>query len=211
MKTLRGFFSFLKSPDFLSWAIALLAVGVIVGGAFVTLAALRPDPDAVRFESTDVSGVSWGRNFHLIGDDGTPRSLGDFRGKAVALYFGYTRCPDVCPTTLATLAQAARLLRDDAPRVKTLFVSVDARRDSPEVLRKYVRSFSDDFLGLYGDAKAIALTTSEFRVEAGEHHSIPVFLFDTSGRLRLVAHPDASAESIAHDLRALLAEPAQPI
>ena len=192
----------------LSWCLAVAIVGAIVGSAFITLAALRPDPATLQFDATDITGVSWGRDFHLIGDDGKPHQLADFRGKVVALYFGYTRCPDVCPITMATLEQAVRLLDVDGARVQTLFVTVDPRHDTPKVLTQYVRSFDKDFLGLYGDRAAIARTTAEFKVEAGEHHSIPVFLFDTSGRLRLVARPEASAASIAHDIRLLLAQSA---
>jgi protein SCO1/2 len=166
---------------------------------------LRPDPDTLQFEATDISGVSWGRDFHLTGDDGKSRELADFRGKVVALYFGYTRCPDACPITMATLGHAVRLLGKDGPRVQGLFVTVDPKHDTPRTLAKYVRSFHEDFLGLYGDAAALARTTDEFKVEAGEHHSIPVFLFDPDGRLRLVVHPEASADSIAHDIRLLLA------
>jgi protein SCO1/2 len=194
----------MKIRDVLAWLLALLAVGVIVGGAFLTLAALRPDGDAIRFDATDVSGVDWGRDFRLIGDDGRPRELADFRGKIVALYFGYTRCPDVCPTTMAALAQAVQLLGPDGRRVQTLFVTVDPRHDHPQVLARYVRAFHEDFLGLYGDREAVARTAHEFKVEVGEHHSIPVFLLDDNGRLRLVVRPEASAESIAHDLRGLL-------
>lgn len=199
-----------QSPwlDVLSWLLALAMVGTIVASAFVTLAALRPDPDTLQFEATDISGVSWGRDFHLTGDDGKPRELADFRGKVVALYFGYTRCPDVCPTTMATLGQAVRLLGNDSPRVQGLFVTVDPKHDTRRRLAKYVRSFHEDFLGLYGDTAALARTTDEFKVEAGEHHSIPVFLFDPDGRLRLVVHPEASADSIAHDIRLLLAQSA---
>src|SRR5438067_1255139 len=148
-------------------------VGVIIAGAFLTLAALRPDPDAIRFEATDITGVSWGRDFHLTGDDGKSRELADFHGKVVALYFGYTRCPDVCPTTMATLGRAVRGLGEDGAQVQALFVTVDPKHDTPKALAKYVRSFHPDFLGLYGDAAAIARTTDEFKVEAGEHHSIP--------------------------------------
>jgi len=192
-----------KTRDFLSWLIAVLAIGAIVGGAFLTLAALRPPNEPIPFDATDVTGVDWGRDFQLIGDDGRARELADFRGKVVALYFGYTRCPDVCPATMATLAQAVRLLGPDGARVQALFVTVDPRHDSPALLGRYVRTFDENFLGLYGDRPAIARTAQEFKVEVGEHHSIPVFLLDGSGRLRLVVHPEASAESIAQDMRAL--------
>ena len=193
-----------KTRDILSWLIAILAVGAIVGGAFLTLAALRPPADPLQFDATDVTGVGWGRGFRLTGDDGQPRELANFRGKIVALYFGYTRCPDVCAATMATLAQAVRLLGDDGERVQGLFVTVDPRHDSPPTLARYVHAFDENFIGLYGDRKAIARTAQEFKVEIGEHHSIPVFVLDASGRLRLVVRPEASAESIAHDLRQLL-------
>jgi len=193
----------------LSWLLAIAIVGAIVGSAFITLAALRPDPATLQFDATDITGVSWGRDFHLTGDDGKRYELADFRGKVVALYFGYTRCPDVCPITMATLGEAVRLLNDDGARVQTLFVTVDPKHDTRSVLAKYVRAFDQDFLGLYGDRGAIARTTAEFKVEAGEHHSIPIFLFDPSGRLRLVARPEASAESLGHNIRLLLTQSAR--
>ena len=189
----------------ITWLIAPAAAGAVLAAVFLGPSAQpRPQPAAAGFEATDVTGVGWGRDFRLLGDDGRPRELADFRGKVVALYFGYTRCPDVCPLTLAELSRAVRLLGEDGARVQGLFVTVDPRRDKPKVLAKYVRSFHPDFVGLYGDAAQTARTADEFKVEAGEHHSIPVFLIDPSGRLRLVLHPEAGAESIAHDLRLLL-------
>jgi len=178
---------------------ALAAVVAITAAVF-----LRLGSQDAEFEATDVAGVTWGRDFHLAGADGAPHELAEFRGKVVALYFGYTRCPDVCPLTLATLGESVRLLGEDGKRVQVLFVSVDPKHDKPKVLARYVRSFHQGFLALYGDPAATARTAAEFKVEVGEHHSIPVFLFDPGGRLRLVAHAEASAESIAHDVRLLL-------
>jgi protein SCO1 len=180
-------------------ALALAALAAIVAAAYFSVAT-----EDIEFEATDVSGVTWGRDFHLSGDDGAPHELAEFRGKVVALYFGYTRCPDVCPLTLATLGESVRLLGEDGKRVQVIFVTVDPKHDKPKLLARYVRSFHDGFLGLYGDAAATARTAAEFKVEGGEHHSTPVFLFDPGGRLRLVAHPEASAESIAQDIRGLL-------
>ena len=179
--------------------LALAAVAAVTVAIFLRLGAKNID-----FEATDVAGVSWGRDLRLTGNDGAPHELADFRGKVVALYFGYTRCPDVCPLTLATLGESVRLLGEEGKRVQVLFVTVDPKHDKPKVLSEYLRSFHEGFLGLYGDAAATARTAAEFKVEAGEHHSIPVFLFDPTVRLRLVAHPEASAESIAHDVRLLL-------
>ena len=180
-------------------ALALAVVAAITAVVFLSIGAQNAE-----FEATDVSGVSWGRDFRLTGADGAAHELADFRGKVVALYFGYTRCPDICPLTLATLGESVRLLGEDGKRVQVIFVSVDPKHDKPKVLAQYVRSFHEGFLGLYGDAAATARTTAEFKVEGGEHHSTPVFLFDPSGRLRLVVRPEASAESVAHDIRVLL-------
>ena len=194
----------MNGRDILSWLLALTIVGAIVAGAFLTLAVLRPDAQNIEFEATEVTGVTWGRDFHLTGSDGKPHQLAEFRGKVVALYFGYTRCADVCPLTMATLGEALRLLGDDGKRVQGVFVTVDPRHDKPRALTQYVRSFHEDFLALYGSKAETARTAGEFRVEPGEHHSTPVFLIDPSGRLRLVARAETSAASIAHDIRALL-------
>jgi protein SCO1/2 len=192
----------MNGRDLLSWLLALVVISAVGAAAFAALAALRPEP--IEFESTDVTGVSWGRDFHLTGHDGKAYALADFRGKVLAVYFGYTRCPDACPLAMATLGRAVALLGEDGKRVQAVFVTVDPKHDKPRTLRKYVRSFHESFLGLYGDAAATARTADEFRIQAGEHHSIPVLLFDARGRLRLVARPETAAESIAHDLRLLL-------
>jgi protein SCO1/2 len=194
----------MNGRDVLSWVLALTIVGAMVAGAFLTLAVLRPDPETFEFQATDVTGVTWGRDFHLTGSDGKPHELADFRGKVVALYFGHTRCPDVCPLTMATLGEAVRSLGEDGKRVQGVFVTVDPRHDKPGVLTRYVRSFHEGFLALYGNKAETARTAGEFKVEPGEHHSTPVFLIDPSGRLRLVAHPETSADSMARDIRALL-------
>jgi protein SCO1/2 len=183
-------------------ALALAVAAAIA--VSVSLAARQPETAAADLMATDVTGVNWGRDFHLIGDDGAPHELAEFRGKVIALYFGYTRCPDVCPLTLATLAESVRLLGDDGKDVQVIFVTVDPKHDKPKLLGQYVRSFHQGFLALYGNAAATARTAAEFKVEGGQHHSTPVFLFDATGRLRLVAHPEASAESLAHDMRGLL-------
>jgi protein SCO1 len=184
--------------------VVIAALALVALAATAAAVPLWPGSRDAEFEATDVSGVTWGRDFRLTGSDGAPHELAGFRGKVVALYFGYTRCPDVCPLTMATLAESVRLLGDDGKRVQVIFVTVDPKHDKPEVLARYVRSFHDGFLALYGDAAATARTAAEFKVEGGEHHSTPVFVFDPGGRLRLVAHPEASAESMAHDLRLLI-------
>ena len=167
------------------------------------------------FQASDVTGSSFGREFSLKDPDGKVRTLADFRGKAVVVFFGYTQCPDVCPTTLATLAQAMKELGPDADRVQVLFVTVDPERDTPDLLAKYVPSFDPRFLGLWGDADATARTAKEFKVlyqkvpgaTPGSYtmdHSAGSYVFDPKGRLRLFVSNGQGPAVFAHDLRELL-------
>jgi protein SCO1/2 len=167
------------------------------------------------FQASDVTGSSFGREFSLKDPDGKVRTLADFRGKAVVVFFGYTQCPDVCPTTLATLAQAMKDLGPDADRVQVLFVTVDPERDTPDLLAKYVPSFDPRFLGLRGDADATARTAKEFKVlyqkvpgaTPGSYtmdHSAGSYVFDPKGRLRLFVSNGQGPAVFAHDLRELL-------
>jgi len=141
--------------------------------------------------------------------------LADFKGKAVVIFFGYTQCPDVCPTTLAALADAMKQLGPDADRVQVLFVTVDPERDTAELLSKYVPAFDPRFLGLRGDADATARTAKEFRIlyqkQPGKapgtytmDHSAGTYIFDPQGRLRLYVGLNQGPDVVAHDLRELL-------
>ena len=172
-------------------------------------------PHGPEFESSDVTGSSFGRDFALHDPAGNPRSLADFRGKAVVVFFGYTQCPDVCPTTLATLAEAMKTLGKDADRVQVLFITVDPDRDTPELLSKYVPAFDPRFLGLRGDAEETARTAKEFRIlyqkqpgtSPGSYtmdHSAGTFIFDPQGRLRLYVALAQGPDVFAHDIRELL-------
>jgi protein SCO1/2 len=167
------------------------------------------------FLASDVTGSSFGHDFALQDPSGKERTLEDFRGKAVVVFFGYTQCPDVCPTTLATLAQAMKELGPDADRVQVLFITVDPDRDTPDLLSKYVPSFDPRFLGLRGDADATARTAKEFKViyqkvpgpTPGSYtmdHSAGSYVFDAKGRLRLFVSNGQGADVYAHDLRELL-------
>jgi len=168
-----------------------------------------------KFRASDVTGASFGRDFALQDPDGRQRTLADFRGKAVVVFFGYTQCPDVCPTTLATLAEAMKKLGNDADRVQVLFITVDPERDTPALLKQYVPAFDPRFLGLRGDADATARTAKEFKVlyekvpgpTPGSYtmdHSAGSFVFDPQGRLRLYVAHGQDADVFAHDLRELL-------
>lgn len=172
-------------------------------------------PEGPKFRSTDITGAEFGRELALNGHDGKPRTLADFRGKAVLVFFGYTHCPDVCPTTLADAAQALKALGKDADRVQVLFVTVDPERDTPDVLSKYVPAFDPRFLGLHGDAAAIQKAAKEFRIyyekrpgkAPGEYtmdHSGQSYVFDAQGRIRLLLRHDRLSQDLAEDLRTLL-------
>lgn len=172
-------------------------------------------PEAPKFKASDVTGTAYGRDFQLTDHTGKPRTLADYRGKAVVLFFGYTQCPDVCPTTLSTLAEAMKRLGPDADRVQVLFVTIDPERDTPELLAHYVPAFDPRFVGLYGDAEATARTAKEFRVIYQKQpgptpttytmdHSAGTFIFDPQGRLRLYVGYGQGPDVFAHDLRALL-------
>ncbi len=172
-------------------------------------------PDGPKFRGTDVTGADFGRTLELTGHDGKPRTLADFRGKLIVLFFGYTHCPDVCPTTLADVAGSLKALGADAARVQVLFVTLDPERDTPEVLSQYVPAFNPFFLGLYGDAAATERAAKEFKIfyekrpggAPGAYtvdHSAQVFVLDAAGRLRLVERNERIAQDLAEDLRTLL-------
>jgi protein SCO1/2 len=179
----------------------------------LSLAACSPAPP--QFRGSDVTGISYGRDFRLNDPSGKTRTLADFRGKVVVLFFGYTQCPDVCPTTLAELAAAMTKLGPDAARVQVLFITVDPERDTPELLAQYVPAFQPSFLGLYGDAAATAATAKEFRIiyqkqpgtTPGSYsvdHSAGTYLFDPQGRLRVYESYGQGPDAFAHDIGELL-------
>ena len=195
---------------------AVAAMSLVIG-TLATFAILRPEAARPKFEAVDITGVPWGKGFDLTGHNGRRRTLEDFRGKVVTLFFGFTHCPDMCPTALAMLADAMRRLGRDADQVQGLFVTVDPKRDTPQVLSRFVPAFYPTFLGLLGDEEAIARTASEFKVyykaqppnEQGSYtvdHSGQIFVFDRKGRLRLFLRPHSTPESVARDVRALLEE-----
>jgi protein SCO1 len=166
-----------------------------------------------QFKSTDITGAPYGQALELTDHTGKPRRLEDFRGKAVVLFFGFTHCPDICPTTLADIAGAVKSLGADAERVQVLMVSVDPERDTPESLAKYVTAFDPRFLGLRGDLPATKKVAAEFKIyfekrKQGESysvdHSAQSYVIDPQGRLRLLVRHDRIAQDLAPDLRTLL-------
>jgi len=190
---------------FLATAIVLL---------FVTVLASCEHAEQPALQLNDITGAKFGRDFKLTDHNGRVRTLADFRGKVVTIFFGYTHCPDVCPTVLAEMAQVMRELGPDGKNVQVLFVTVDPERDTPDVLRKYVPAFYPSFLGLYGDANATARTAKEFKIVYQKHalpgggysmdHSAGTYIYDRKGRLRLYASNGSSAAVLLHDIRILL-------
>ena len=171
-------------------------------------------PETSKFKLTDISGVDFGKELSLTDHNGKPRTLADFRGRVVTVFFGFTYCPDVCPTTLAEMAQVVRELGRDGDKVQVLMVTVDPERDTQQVLSQYVPSFNPGFLGLYGDAGATARAAKEFKVYFQKQpvkdggysvdHSAGTFVLDREGRLRLFAQYGAGAPAMLHDIRILL-------
>ena len=172
---------------------------------------------APKFKNTDITGAGYGKALSLTDQNGKHRTLADFRGKVVLLFFGYTHCPDVCPTTLAELSQVVRMLGPAADRVQVLFVTVDPERDTAAVLAQYVTAFDPRFLGLYGDAAATRRAAKEFKVFYEKHdgtapgeysmdHSAGTYVIDPRGRLRLFVGNSKAGADLAHDIRTLLNE-----
>ncbi len=166
------------------------------------------------FKNTDITGADYGKDFVLTDHTGKTRTLADFRGKIVIVFFGYIHCPDVCPTTLADLKVAREQLGEDGRRVQVVFVSVDPERDKRELLASYVPAFDPSFIGLYGDVAATARVAKEFKVfyqkAPGKtpdsytvDHTAGSYVFDPQGRLRLFVRP-GNVPNLVADLKTLL-------
>jgi protein SCO1 len=187
-------------------AVALLALTLCACGK----------SEAPAFQLTDVTGANFGKTLALTDHTGTRRTLADFKGKVVVLFFGFTHCPDVCPTALIELAQVAKALGPEASRVQVLFVTLDPERDKPQLLREYVPSFHPAFLGLYGTAEETLAAAKEFKVYFSKQsqptggysidHSAGTYVIDQQGRLRLFAQHGAGAKVLLHDIKQLLSE-----
>lgn len=186
---------------------------VVVAYCFLLLGGCTPPPS---FKSTDISGSDWGKDFALTDHRGQLRRLADFRGKAVVVFFGYTQCPDVCPTTLSLMREVFTQLGEQAGKVQVLFITLDPARDTPKLLAEYVTAFHPAFLGLYGDDRSTAATAKEFKVFYAKHagnaagsysidHTAFSFAFDPKNRLRLAIRYGESPENVASDLKLLLA------
>jgi len=168
-----------------------------------------------QFKSVDLTGADYAKDFQLTDHNGQPRSLKDFQGKVVVLFFGFTQCPDVCPTSMAELAQVKKLLGKDGDKLQGLFITVDPARDTPELLKAYMANFDPGFLALRGTPEQLAATAKDFKVYYKKvegktptsytmDHSAASYVYDTQGRLRLYTRYGTGAEALASDIRLLL-------
>lgn len=167
------------------------------------------------FAAVDVTGADYARDFELTDHNGQPRSLKDFAGKVVVVFFGYTQCPDVCPTSMTELAEVKRLLGKDGDKLQGLFVTVDPARDTPEVLKSYMANFDPTFLALYTTPDKLAVLAKDYKVYYKKaegktptsytmDHSAGSYVYDTSGKLRLYTRYGSGAQALATDIKLLL-------
>lgn len=185
--------------------------------ALLSAALSACSPSGPKFNNADITGADYGKDFSLTDHTGRPRTLADFRGKVVLLFFGYTRCPDVCPTTLGELKLALKQLGEDAKRVQVLFITLDPERDTASLLAQYVPAFDPGFLGMYGDVQTTVKTAKDFKVFFQKvpgsqpdnytmDHTAGSYVFDPQGRLRLFVRHGGRIDPLAADLRTLLRE-----
>ncbi len=184
--------------------------------AALGLAGCQPAQQPQSFQATDITGAAFARDFKLTDHNGQVRALADFRGKVVAVFFGYIHCPDVCPTTLSDFALALQQLGPQADRVQVIFVTVDPQRDTPELLKQFVPAFNPDFLGMLADEATLKQLAKEYKVVyqktsikgANDYlvdHSAGTYVYDPQGNLRLLMPYGSSPDAIAQDLKTLLA------
>ncbi|NIM42838.1 MAG: redoxin domain-containing protein [Hydrogenophaga sp.] len=194
---------------------ALLIAGssALAAGA---LAFWLPQPSR-EFKSVDITGADYARDFSLPDHTGRLRKLQEFRGRVVAVFFGFTQCPDVCPTTLTEMTRVKQLLGDDGKKLQVVFITVDPQRDIPAVLQAYMRNFDPQYLALVPTEQQLPEVAKEFkiyykRIEGKTpsayvmEHSAVTFIFDTKGRVRLYSRYGLEPEALASDVRKLLKE-----
>ncbi len=191
---------------------------MVLGAVMLAGCSDKPaDATASGFTSIDITGADYATGFQLTDHNGQQRTLADFKGKVVVVFFGYTQCPDVCPTSLGELAEAKRLLGADGDKLQGLFISVDPARDTPEVMKQYMASFDPSFLALYTTADGLPALAKSFRVYYKKvdgktptsytmDHSAGSYVYDKQGRVRLYTRYGSGAPALAGDVKKLLAE-----
>lgn len=196
-------------------ALKLIAAYAVSTGAVAIFAACSEKK--ASFSAIDITGADYARDFALTDHNGQPRSLKDFAGKVVVMFFGYTQCPDVCPTSMAELVEVKRLLGKDGERVQGLFVTIDPQRDTPEMLKAYMANFDPTFLALYATPEKLAQVAKDFKVYYKKvegptptsytmDHSAGCYVYDPLGKLRLYTRYGSGAPALAADIKLLLAQ-----
>ena len=194
------------------------ALHSIAGAALVAATAslvVACSDNKLQFSSIDLTGADYAKDFQLPDQDGRMRSLKDFQGKVVVLFFGYTQCPDVCPTTMTELAQVKKLLGADGDKLQVLFVTVDPDRDTPQVLKSYMANFDPGFIALRGAPDQLAAMAKDFKVyykktegktptSYGMDHSAASYVYDPKGQLRLYTRYGSGTQGLASDIKLLL-------
>ncbi len=196
-----------------------LACATLVSGLLAGCERGAPGAGAGRaaFKGVDITGADYARQLNLNDPDGKARTLAEFKGKVVVVFFGYTQCPDVCPTTMGELAEVKRSLGADGARVQGIFVTVDPERDTAELLKAYVANFGPEMLGLRGTPEQTQAAAKEFKVFYNKvpgktetsytiDHTAGSYVFDAQGRVRLFVRYGGGAKALAEDLKTLLAE-----
>lgn len=187
-----------------------LLLTTILAAGLAACGSGKPD-----FQSLDITGAEYARGFSMPDPSGQVRALADFKGKVTVVFFGFTQCPDVCPTALLLLAEVKRLLGADGDKLQGVFITVDPERDTPEVLKAYMASFDPSFIALRGTPAQVEATAKDFKVfykkvegkTPGAYtmeHTAASFIFDPQGRIRLYVRPGQSAQAMADDIRLLL-------
>ena len=192
-----------------------IAIGALWVGAAGIFSACSPK--GPKFQGVDLTGAEYGRDLPLTDQFGKERSIKDFAGKVVVVFFGYTQCPDVCPTSMSELAEVKRSLGADGDKLQGIFVTVDPERDTPEMLKGYMASFDPSFIALRGTPEQLVAVAKDFKIYFKRvdgqtptsytmDHSAGSYIYDTKGRLRVYHRYGAGAQSLAADVRALLDE-----
>ena len=185
--------------------------------AGTTTASPAPAAAAATFQGIDITGAEYAKQLNLPDTAGKPRTLADFRGKVVVVFFGYVQCPDVCPTTLAEIAAVKKQLGPQGDKVQGVFVTIDPDRDTAAVLKAYMASFGPDFVALRGSPDQLKAAAKEFKIffakvpgkSEGSYtmdHTAGAYLFDAQGRVRVFTRYGSGPEALAHDVKALLAQ-----
>lgn len=194
-------------------ALKLIATYALLTGATAIITACSEKKPS--FSGIDLTGADYAKDFALTDHNGQPRTLKDFAGKVVVMFFGYVQCPDVCPTSMAELTEVKRLLGKDGERVQGLFVTVDPARDTPEVLKGYMAAFDPTFLALYTTPDKLAVLAKDYKVyykkvegptptSYSMDHSAGSYVYDMQGKLRLYSRYGSGAAVLAADIKLLL-------